>query len=70
MLVPDVTKMFNTTIPSWSNIENRVCKMYGGTLVSLHSKLEQDFVGYILLKEFQYTNNEYTYIGKQTDLKL
>ena len=44
--------------------------MYGGTLVSLHSKLEQDFVGYILLQEFQYTNNEYTYIGKQTDLKL
>ena len=70
MLVPDVTKMFNTTIPSWSTIENRVCKMYGGTLVSLHSKLEQDFVGYILLQEFQYTNNEYTYIGKQTDLKL
>ena len=66
VLMPDVTLLVDGSIPSWSTIENIVCKLYGGTLISLHTKLEQDYVGYLLLHEFQHTDNEYVYIGKHT----
>ena len=54
--------MFQTSKPSWSFVEE-VCKRNNWTMVSLHSKLEQDFVGYLLLHEFNHTNNKNIYIG-------
>ena len=66
VLIPDVTRLVDGSIPSWSTIEYIVCKLYGGTLISLHTKLEQDYVGYLLLHELQHTDNEYVYIGKHT----
>ena len=64
VLMRDITRLVDASIPSWSTIENFVCKLYGGTLISLHTKLEQDYVGYLLLHEFQHTDNKYAYIGK------
>ena len=58
--------MVNISPTSWSLIENSVCnKGFGGTLISLHSKLEQDFVGYVLLHKYKSTNNQYAYIGNE-----
>ena len=40
-----------------------VCKSNGWAMVSFHSKLEQDFIGYRLLQTFYHIHNGFLYIG-------
>ena len=64
ILIPDVSKLLPQYTTSWSAVESEICRRNDWALISLHSKLEQGFVGYALLHKFKNTNNKYTYIGK------
>ena len=55
--------------PSWSFVDS-VCKMNKWTMVSLHNKLENDFVSRYVQNRFNVTEIPYLYIGKYTDEKL
>ena len=63
ILLDDLVKTFGTFLTSWWFVQTSICKRFGWTLVSLHSKLEADFIGYNILKRSAHANNGYTYIG-------
>ena len=50
---------------SWSMVEVNICRKYNWTLVSLHTRQEQDFLGQLLINKLRSVANEDTYIGKQ-----
>ena len=45
-------------------VEVNICRRYNWTLVSLHTRQEQDFLGQLLVNKLKSVNEE-TYIGKQ-----
>ena len=64
ILLDDITKLYERSTSTWSFVEYNVCERYNWTLVSLHSKQEQDFVANILLNRFNHTIYKFAYIGK------
>ena len=64
ILVDNMQDKNKDRIASWSFVQSHICRTHNWTMVSLHSELEQNFVGYMLLHRLNHTNNAYTYIGK------
>ena len=65
VLLDDLSNLPRGDEASWEYVEREVCQKLNWTLVSLHSKLEQDFVGHALLHNFEHINDKYAYIGKE-----
>ena len=48
---------------TWDDMESSVCKKYGWSLISIHSKDENDFMGELLRQRYEVDNRQ-AYIGK------
>ena len=50
---------------TWTFVNTHVCRNHNWSLVSLHSELEQDFVGYLLISRLNKENYQNVHIGKK-----
>ena len=70
----DILNVTEDTSNSWDRFNLEACKYYNWTMVDIHSKLENDFVGFILQHRMQYLSKRhlgteedhygYAYLGK------
>ena len=64
VLLDELNQRYNNTQTSWHFALTGICEDQGWSLVTFHSKVEQEFVVFMLLNRLNYTNYEYTYIGR------
>ena len=54
---------------TWNDLGSGVCEKYGWSLISIHTKDENDFMGELLLQRYYDVDNRHIYIGNEFLIK-